>query len=143
MANKIYSHQEISQELDSQLPELNKGSSTPVPKELAMALLMVENMDKNGNVSFQNVISHKGAQGVGQVMPDTIKLLKKASFLPADFPEDLRNAPVRQQVQASLAAVKELVTRLKTTDPDKIGANYNASPRATKRFMETGRQVGS
>lgn len=138
MANKIYSPQEISQELDAQLPAINKGSSTPVPKELAMALLMVENMDKDGNVSFQNALSTKGAQGVGQVMPDTIRLLKKASFLPADFPEDLRDAPVRQQVQASLAAVKELVTRLKTTDPDKIGANYNASPKATRKFMETG-----
>lgn len=138
MARAVYSPEQISAELDAQLPTINKGSSTPVPKELAMALLMVENMDKDGNVSFQNAVSPRGAQGVGQVMPDTIKLLKKASFLPADFPEDLTNAPVRQQVQASLAAVKELVTRLKTTDPDKIGANYNASPKATKRFMETG-----
>ena len=139
MARAVYSPEQISAELDAQLPAINKGSSTPVPKELAMALLMVENMDKDGNVSFQNAVNpSSGAQGVGQVMPDTIKLLKKASFLPADFPEDLRDAPVRQQVQASLAVVKELVTRLKTTDPDKIGANYNASPKATKKFMETG-----
>ena len=138
MAREIYKPEQISAELDALLPQFNKGSSTPIPKELAMSILMTENMDKDGNVSFQNAVSPAGAQGVGQVMPGTLQLLKKAGFLPADFPDDLTKAPVRQQVQASLAAMKEIVSRIKSTDPDKVGANYNASPRATQKFMETG-----
>ena len=138
MAREIYKPEQISAELDALLPQFNKGSSTPIPKELAMSILMTENMDKDGNVSFQNAVSPAGAQGVGQVMPGTLQLLKKAGFLPADFPDDLTKAPVRQQVQASLAAMKEIVSRIKSTDPDKVGANYNASPKATKKFMETG-----
>ena len=136
----VFTQQQIDEEIDKQLPGVNAGKSLPIPRALAKAILIAENMGDSGGVAYANRKSSDSATGVGQVIPKTIRGLKKNGMLPGDFPEDLTTAPLGQQIQAHLAALGEFVTRRQTTDPIKIAALYNAGDDGAGKFLASNNQ---
>lgn len=134
----IYTDKQVDEEISKILPEVNRGKSIPIPRELLRSLLMAENMGETGAHTFANRRSHKAATGVAQVTDNTLKLLKDKKFLPADFNLDLSTASLRDQIYAGAATVRDFVDRYKTVDPKKIGALYNSGDPGAKKYLASG-----
>lgn len=125
-----FSVQEILQEIERQAPVVG------VDPALAKAIFSAEN-SKTGKLERTHVLgattSHAGARGVMQTMPQTEEALKQAGFLPTTWsfnPSDLKG-----QVQAGLAAIREMQTRQKDkNDPLELAAMYNGGTQAWKDY---------
>ncbi|TXH56706.1 MAG: lytic transglycosylase domain-containing protein [Desulfurellales bacterium] len=133
-----FTQAQIDEEIDKILPKINAGKSLPVPRELARAIFAAENMGPRGEVSYANRTSNKAASGVAQVIPPTIRGLKRQGRLREDFPEDLSGASLPDQVLAGLASLQEFIDRKKTNDPYKIAALYNAGDAAAAKYLASG-----
>lgn len=117
-----------------------------VDRDVAKGILLAENFGDQsvgkvvanpGNYSIDTGrVSPKGARGVMQVMPATYDALKTQGFLPSDHA--LTDDP-RTHIQAGLATIKEITKRLKSSDPYEIAADYNAGPRGSKAYRESGK----
>lgn len=103
----------------------------------AKSLIAAENT-KDGRIrraSFSgDATNSNGTMGIGQVIPSTARGLQGAGLLPADWkfdPNDLRS-----QLSASLAAMKDMSSRLKDpNDPLELGSYYNGGTRAWKAYQ--------
>lgn len=107
------------------LPLIDAESSKQgVDANLVKRLLAAENTS-DGKLNPDQLInlnttSHKGAKGVGQVMPDTQAGLVRNGYLPADFKGD---TPA-DQIKAMVATVREQMNYT-GGDPVKVAAMYN------------------
>lgn len=101
---------------------------------LAQSILIAENMgqqyDPNKMVSA-GTVSPKGATGVMQVMPATLRALIAQGY--ADANTDL--STVDGGIHAGVAALKELGSRLGTNDPKILAVGYNGSPQVVKAYV--------
>lgn len=103
---------------------------------LAQSILIAENTadgtyDPNRMIK-SNMISPKGATGVMQVMPTTLQGLIRQGY--AEASTDLTT--ITGGIHAGVAALKELMTRLGTTDPKLIAAGYNGSPQVAQAYAQ-------
>lgn len=95
----------------------------------AKRLFLSENMGKDGSIPStlsEDVTSKAGAYGVMQVKPSTHEGLKRTGVLPSDHTMD----DWKGQVEAGVAALKDLQRQHKTTDPDVLAAAYNGGNKA-------------
>lgn len=124
------------------LAEINKQAPTfGVDPKQAIALFMAENSG-SGNaktadgaaVSKNSRGEHVGALGIMQVMPSTARGLQKAGFLPPDWTHDPAN--MSSQVQAGMAAIKEMRGRMKNlNDVFELATMYNAGNEPHKQYL--------
>jgi hypothetical protein len=106
-----------------------------IDPRVAGALFMSENSASgNATQGRGDAVSRTGASGVMQVQPGTAKGLQKVGLLPPDWkhdPEDLAS-----QVQAGLAAIKDMSSRVKNPDdPLELAAYYNGGTKGLKTYQ--------
>ena len=132
MAN--FSLQDVLAEIDTQA---NAAGLNP---RMAQSIVIAENTGSGAvprRTDLTNysgdAVSPKGASGLMQVMPQTALGLQKAGFLPADWKHDPSN--LRSQVQAGIAAMKEMTGRMSNPDDlGELGAMYNGGTNAHKNY---------
>lgn len=103
----------------------------------AKSIIVAENTS-DGKIrknSFSgDATNNNKTMGIGQVIPATARGLQGAGLLPPDWkhnPDDLRS-----QLSASLAAMKDMSSRLKDpSDPLELGAYYNGGNAAWKAYQ--------
>lgn len=116
---------EVLAEIERQAPGMGLDPKT------AKAIFFAENAEL-GETAFSptrmvnaGAVSPKKARGVMQVLPDTEERLTRAGFLPADYKFEASN--IQAQVQAGLAAMKEMQSRQKNKgDMYELATMYNA-----------------
>lgn len=128
MAN--FSVDEIMRTIDEMAPSFD------VDPRIAKSIIVAENTSdgriKRGTFSGDATNSNR-TMGIGQVIPSTARGLQQAGLLPADWkfdPNDLRS-----QLSASLAAMKDMKSRLKNPDdPLELGAYYNGGTKSLEAY---------
>lgn len=108
-----------------------------VPPEQARAIILAENtkdgIAKPGASFSGDATNSNNTMGVGQVIPTTARGLQQAGLLPPDWkfdPNDLKS-----QLSASLAAMKDMRSRLNNPDDTfELGAYYNGGNRGLKDY---------
>lgn len=103
----------------------------------AKSIIVAENTS-DGRIrksSFSGSATNKNqTMGIGQVIPSTARGLQQAGLLPADWkfdPNDLKS-----QLSASLAAMKDMRSRMRNPDdPLELGAYYNGGTDTWKAYQ--------
>lgn len=104
------------------------STPTPTPSSGSMGQAELHKLMQKLEGSGPNSVSPKGAIGRNQIMPATAKLY---GFDPARLFEPEYNDQVSKVILADLS-------QKYNGNVDHILANYNSSPRGTKKFMATG-----
>jgi hypothetical protein len=111
---------------------------------VAKSIITAENTT-DGKISRKPTFSGSATNenrtmGIGQVIPATARGLQGAGLLPADWkfdPNDLKS-----QLSASLAAMKDMRSRLKNPDdPFELGAYYNGGTNGLRTYQSGGQLV--
>lgn len=127
-----FSIQDVFAEIDAQAPTYGLS-----PK-VARAIFAAENT-KDGVVTDDlkvsgATVSPRGALGVMQVMPDTIKRLKTSGHLPGNY--EFSSASLKSQVQAGLAAMAEMKSRQKNpADVLELATLYNGGTTPWRNYL--------
>lgn len=127
----MYSTEEVFKLIDTLAPALGVDPRTA---KIIIGAEQVHKGETPGSYKMPAQFSPRpspvGAQGVGQVMPATLAALQQQGFLPPDFVND---GSLKSQVQASLAAIKEMSPRA-GNDPLRLAAYYNGGTRAGQAY---------
>lgn len=102
-----------------------------VDPSLVRGIIYAENSGNNGklpNFFRSDRVSPKGAYGIGQTMTATHRNLITQGKLPSDHSLDSWQG----QVEATVAAIKDIQQTHKTTDPTIVAAAYNGGNAAGK-----------
>lgn len=109
-----------------------------VPADVARAFFLAENTAdgklRPGRTYRSDAVSPKQARGLFQILPSTEKALQAQGHLSSEWAFDPKN--LGTQVQAGLAAMKEMIGRQKRPgDIKELGVMYNAGTEPWKAYL--------
>lgn len=127
---------QIMQRIDELAPSFGIDPKT------AKSIIVAENTSDGRikrNTFSGSATNENRTMGIGQVIPSTARGLQQAGLLPADWKFDPDN--LDSQLSASLAAMKDMRSRMKNPDdPLELGAYYNGGT-DTWRAYQAGKSL--
>lgn len=126
-----FSVDEIMRTIDEMAPSF--GVDPGIAKSIIVAENTKDGRIRRGSFSGDATNSNQ-TMGIGQVIPTTARGLQQAGLLPPDWkfdPNDLKS-----QLSASLAAMKDMKSRLRNPDdPLELGAYYNGGTKGLENYQ--------